>query len=83
MDYQRVIWPGFAWSNWHSGSARNKYPRLGGEFIWSQARLAVEKAKPTIGAKTPCSMYIAMFDEFDEGTAIAKAAPDKSYIPKA
>ena len=26
-------------------------------------------------------MYIAMFDEYDEGTAIAKAAEDSSMIP--
>jgi len=28
-------------------------------------------------------MFIAMFDEYDEGTAIAKAAPTKMQIPVA
>jgi hypothetical protein len=69
--YQRVLWSGFAWSNWNGG-ARNAVPRLAGKFFWPQAE---QTAKRHLGA------YIAMFDEYDEGTAIAKAAEDSSMIP--
>jgi hypothetical protein len=71
IKYQRVIWPGFAWSNWNGGG-QNAFPRLNGEFFWTQAFFtSVLKG----GA------FIAMFDEYDEGTAIAKAAENSSMIP--
>src|SRR2546430_11767303 len=69
--YQRVIFPGFAWSNWNGGS-RNMIPRRAGRFFWAQA-LAAQQAH--------ASVWIAMFDEYDEGTAIAKAAENPSMIP--
>ncbi len=74
VDYQRVIWPGFAWSNWNGGN-RNMIPRKGGQFFRDQFRFSADVA-PTF-----TSMFIAMFDEFDESTAIAKAARDRSMIP--
>jgi hypothetical protein len=73
MDYAPVMFPGFAWSNWHSGSPRNEIPRLHGNFMWNQAFNIA-----TLGIT---SGYIAMFDEYDEGTAIAKAAEDITMIP--
>ncbi|MFI6345990.1 glycoside hydrolase family 71/99-like protein [Streptomyces sp. NPDC050560] len=73
QDYQPVIFPGFAWSNWHEGSPKNEIPRDAGQFLWDQA-LGVRKA----GAN---SAFVAMFDEYDEGTAIAPAAEDASMIP--
>lgn len=72
IDYQAVLFPGFAWSNWNSGP-RNQIARLHGDFMWQQFVNLKE-----IGIK---NAYIAMFDEFDEGTAIAKAAEDNSTIP--
>ena len=69
--YQRVIFPGFAWSNWNGG-ARNMIPRRAGRLFWRQAYQA---------ARTQTSVMIAMFDEYDEGTAIAEAAEDASQIP--
>ncbi|MCA1220132.1 glycoside hydrolase family 71/99-like protein [Streptomyces sp. 8L] len=73
QDYQPVIYPGFAWSNWHAGQARNQIPRKAGDFMWQQA-VAVRKCGTN-------SAFIAMFDEYDEGTAIAPAAEDASMIP--
>jgi hypothetical protein len=73
-DYQRVVWPGFSWSNWNNGSF-NQIQRLKGSFIWEQVMIALN------ATLTPPSFMIAMFDEFDEGTAIAKAAPNSSKIP--
>lgn len=72
IAYQPVVFPGFAWSNWNGGP-RNAIPRLHGDFLWQQfANLR------SAGIR---SAYVAMFDEFDEGTAIAKAAEDASMIP--
>lgn len=72
IDYQPVLFPGFAWSNWNSG-LRNAIPRQHGDFLWRQFVNIRE-----IGIKNG---YIAMFDEYDEGTAIAKAAENRSMIP--
>lgn len=69
--YQRVIFPGFAWSNWNGGTP-NMIPRRAGALFWRQAYRA---------AMTTTSVMIAMFDEYDEGTAIARAAEDSSQIP--
>jgi hypothetical protein len=72
IDYAPVIYPGFAWSNWNGGE-KNAQPRLHGDFMWRQAYNA-----KSLGIS---SLYVAMFDEYDEGTAIAKAAEDTSMIP--
>jgi hypothetical protein len=63
IDYMPVIFPGFSWHN-NKGDKLNKIPRLDGLFFWSQI-VANKKA----GAEM---LYIAMFDEVDEGTAIFK-----------
>lgn len=73
LDYQPVLFPGSAWSNHHSNAPRNECPRLHGDFMWQQF-VNVRQ----VGIK---SVYIAMFDEYDEGTAIAKAAETKDMIP--
>ncbi len=65
MDYMPVIYPGFSWYN-NKGGELGAIPRLKGRFMWAQA-LACEKA----GAEM---IYVAMFDEVDEGTAIFKCA---------
>lgn len=66
--YLPVIFPGFSWSNLSAvrgkKAPKNAIPRLGGRFLWAQAVAAREA-----GAK---SVYVAMFDEIDEGTAIMK-----------
>lgn len=72
LDYLPVLFPGFAWSTWNTGSP-NSFPRLAGEFLWRQA-YNIKSARIN-------QMYFAMFDEYDEGTAIMKAATDWSMIP--
>lgn len=64
LDYLPVVFPGFSWHN-HTGDPINSIPRLKGQFLWSQF-VAAKRA----GAKM---IYVAMFDEVDEGTAIFKA----------
>lgn len=72
LDYQPVIFPGSAWSN-HHDAPRNEAPRLHGDFMWQQFVNLRQLGIPNV--------YIAMFDEFDEGTAIAKAAETNDMIP--
>lgn len=72
IDYQPVLFPGFSWSNWRGGP-RNAIPRLRGDFLWRQFVNIRD-----IGLR---NIYLAMFDEYDEGTAIAKAAENNSMIP--
>lgn len=72
IAYQPVIFPGFAWSNWNGGT-QNMVPRRQGNLMWRQ----FYNLKTT---GIPC-FYIAMFDEYDEGTAILKAAEDSSMKP--
>lgn len=73
IAYQPVIWPGSAWSNLNPNGPRNENPRLHGDFMWRQAYDMKQ-----LGINTG---YFAMFDEYDEGTAIAKIAPNSSKIP--
>ena len=72
IDYMPVIYPGFAWSQWNNGDV-NFAPRNAGDFMWNQA--------VNIKNLGVSNMYFAMFDEYDEGTAIMKAATDWSMIP--
>lgn len=72
IQYMPVNFPGFAWSQWKDGDV-NWAPRNAGEFMWRQAT-NIKK----LGVK---NMYFAMFDEYDEGTAIMKNATDWSEIP--
>ncbi len=72
IDYQPVVFSGFAWSNWNGGAA-NSYPRHKGEFLWAQVENIVDL--------DISSMYVAMFDEYDEGTNIMKMADSYLGIP--
>ncbi len=68
MEYLPVVFPGFSWHNMNADSPINLIPRLGGEFLWSQF-----VAAKSAGAEM---IYVAMFDEVDEGTAIFKCASE-------
>ncbi|WP_219226527.1 glycoside hydrolase family 71/99-like protein [Pedobacter antarcticus] len=67
VDYVPLVFPGFTWGNMHKDpKIYNAIPRLKGDFLWQQ----ISGAK-NAGAQ---SLYVAMFDEIDEGTAIFKTA---------
>ncbi len=71
VDYVPLVFPGFSWANMHKDpSIYYAIPRLKGDFLWQQ----IAGAK-SVGAK---SLYVAMFDEIDEGTAIFKCALEKN-----
>ncbi|MGL5111529.1 MAG: glycoside hydrolase family 71/99-like protein [Flavobacterium sp.] len=65
VDYVPLVFPGFSWGNLQKDtSLYNSIPRHKGDFFWKQ----IAGAKR--GGAT--SLYVAMFDEIDEGTAIYK-----------
>lgn len=63
LDYLPVAFPGFSWHNL-KGAPLDDIPRLGGRFFWSQVAAAKRAGADML--------YVAMFDEVDEGTAIFK-----------
>jgi hypothetical protein len=63
LDFLPVIYPGFSWHNMY-GAPLDAIPRLKGQFFWSQI-VAAKRAGCTM-------LYVAMFDEVDEATAIFK-----------
>ncbi len=72
LSYVPCIYPGFSW---HNLSMREfpddikplaSIPREGGRFFWQQVYTSLNA-----GAKM---LYVAMFDEINEGTAIFKSA---------
>jgi hypothetical protein len=65
LDYYAVAFPGFSWTNLQKGNATlDQIPRLGGRFLWSQLEAVKRYGMDMV--------YVAMFDEVDEGTAIFK-----------
>lgn len=71
--YMPVVYPGFSWDNLMRAynqpqNAGNPLPRRGGEFFWEQFVKATQLGVDTI--------FVAMFDEVDEGTAIFKVTND-------
>jgi hypothetical protein len=78
IDYLPVVWPGFSWSNLMSSrhdqpAPPNEIPRNGGEFYWRQVYNAL-----SVGSSM---LYVAMFDEVDEGTAMFKLAVSSEELP--
>ncbi|RQW04788.1 hypothetical protein EH222_10665, partial [candidate division KSB1 bacterium] len=69
IDFMPVIFPGGSWFNLSGridSSRINDNPRNGGHFYWRQAYNVI-----SAGAQF---LYVAMFDEVDEGTAMFKLA---------
>jgi len=70
VDYVPLVYPGFSWANLTRNSPRHKpaefeaIPRKGGAFYWDLIHASI-----SAGAEM---LYVAMFDEIDEGTAIFK-----------
>ncbi|MEI7421840.1 MAG: glycoside hydrolase family 71/99-like protein [Prolixibacteraceae bacterium] len=82
VDYAPCVCPGFSWHNL-SRQSRNEeekppgsIPRMGGTFYWQQLSTAIAAGADMI--------YVAMFDEVNEGTAIFKVTdnPPVSSIAK-
>ena len=72
QGYAPVVWPGFSWKNLKDAPA-NEIPRDGGRFFWRQVYNAT--------AAGASMLYVAMFDEVDEATAIFKVAENRDQAP--
>jgi hypothetical protein len=75
VDYVPTVYPGFSWQNLATANnglakytAYDAIPRLKGRFYWDMIYNAIKG-----GSKM---LYVAMFDEIDEATAIFKIAND-------
>jgi len=74
IDYNPVVSPGASTQHLRDDDLmRNWKPRNGGHFLWKQA---YEVCK--MGSKF---MYVAMFDEVDEGTAMYKLVETVDDLP--
>ena len=80
IDYAPLCFPGFSWRNMHYPHEATQIPRNGGTFFKQQLDFCLES-----GARM---LYIAMFDEIDEGTAIFKTSrrvptpsPGSIFVP--
>ncbi|OKZ31051.1 MAG: hypothetical protein BHV68_21020 [Bacteroidales bacterium 43_8] len=73
VAYAPLCFPGSSDRNMHPNNSIN--PRYGGQFLWDQMYFCIKS-----GAQM---LYIAMFDEIDEGTAIFKCATrvPESFVP--
>lgn len=71
-DYLPVVFPGFSWRNLKATRGEDApldaIPRRGGEFLLAQGEAAM-----AAGAR---GLYVAMFDELDEATAILPLRAD-------
>jgi hypothetical protein len=65
VDYVPLCFPGFSWENL-KGRGTSYIDRNSGSFFWKQLTTVIDYGAEMI--------YIAMFDEIDEGTAIFKCA---------
>jgi len=82
VDYMPIVYPGFSWRNLSlmnkdlaRYTAYGAIPRLAGRFYWDQMAIMV-----SVGAEM---IYVAMFDEIDEGTAIFKISDTPPNSDKA
>lgn len=66
VDYAPLCFPGFSWRNMPGHQDTIPIERNGGNFFWMQLAHCIDSGAEMI--------YIAMFDEIDEGTAIFKCA---------
>lgn len=74
-EYMPVVFPGFSFRNSKPNEKPfNEMPRYGGTFFWRQLYNAIVEAGNQM-------VYVAMFDELDEGTAIYKVAETKCDVP--
>jgi glycoprotein endo-alpha-1,2-mannosidase len=73
VGYAATVFPGFSWSNLNRTSPFDQIPRNSGRFYWAQLTGAIKNGASMI--------YVAMFDEVDEGTAIMKISQNPPIGP--
>lgn len=80
VDYAPLCYPGFSWLNMNYPRKATQIPRNKGSFFKKQLDHCIQAGAEMI--------YVAMFDEIDEGTAIMKcahrvpkASPGATFVP--
>jgi len=73
VDYMPVVFPGLSIHNLKPNKLFNEIPRRGGTFLWRQLYNVIDAGNNMI--------YVAMFDEVDEATAMIKLAENKDQVP--
>ncbi len=77
IEYLPVVFPGFSWHNLmhQRGTDRplNEIPRNCGRFLWHQVTNLLSAGRTGI--------FVAMFDEMDEGTALLPTLADPNALP--
>lgn len=79
LGYLPVVFPGFSWANLMTtrgnlaAAIPNRIPRQCGNFLWQQGQTRI-----AAGAR---SLFVAMFDEVDEGTAIMPVVARSTDLP--
>jgi glycoprotein endo-alpha-1,2-mannosidase len=68
LDYVPVVYPGFSWKNMRPNDPFDAIPRNKGSFFWKQLVGGIEAGGQML--------YVAMFDEIDEATAIFKVVKE-------
>jgi hypothetical protein len=71
IDYVPLCYPGFSWKNMR-GTDSFYVDRNSGSFLWKQFSTVIDYDAEMI--------YVAMFDEIDEGTAIFRCA-NRNNVP--
>ena len=80
IGYMPVIFPGFSWANLMSvrgneaAAVQNRIARRCGNFLWQQGQTRI-----AAGAR---SLFIAMFDEVDEATAVMPVVTRTGDLPQ-
>jgi hypothetical protein len=79
IGYMPVVFPGFSWANLMTvrgnpaAAIPNRIPRRCGNFLWQQGQ-----TRMAAGAR---SLFIAMFDEVDEATAVMPVITQTEDLP--
>lgn len=68
MDYVPTVFPGFSWHNLNLTAKFDTMTRNRGQFYWNQLQHAIKSGSEMI--------YVATYDEVDEGTAIIIVSKD-------
>ena len=80
IAFMPTVWPGFAWTNMNGNTGQpNATPRDGGRHIWRQIQGYLNHESNRNNEIK--SLYLAMFDEYDEGTNWMKGGVDYFDVP--
>jgi regulation of enolase protein 1 (concanavalin A-like superfamily) len=72
---QMHAWPGFSWHNLKQLTFPTQYSdRQGGQFFWNRISSGITTVNPE-------ALFVGMFDEYDESTAVMPMSDDPPILP--